>query len=381
VSDPIFVLFALCLVVALSEWLGSIGVGRTIGGALISIVLAMLLANLGLIPTASNAPPLYGQLVAVGAPVAIFLLLLDVNLSTLRRAGAAMLGAFSIGALGTMVGVTVAYHLTGASHWLGAMAAPLGGMYVATYIGGSANFNALALHYGLANEPALFAGANAVDNVVTTVWISALLVLPRLLHRVLARRAADVTETVVELPVDSRPTTLGSIATLIALAIGGYWLSDTVAAWLAIRGVTIPSMLILTTIALLVAQLPTVQRLGGASLLGTYGAYLFLAVIGSYCALESLVELGRIGAMLFLFVALAVGIHGIVAFGAGRLFRLSPEMIAVASSANIGGATTVMPIARGLARMDLLLPGVLAGSLGTAIGTYAGFLMAWLLGR
>jgi len=85
--------------------------------------------------------------------------------------------------------------------------------------------------------------------------------------------------------------------------------------------------------------------------------------------------------MLFLFVALAVGIHGIVAFGAGRLFRLSPEMIAVASSANIGGATTVMPIARGLARMDLLLPGVLAGSLGTAVGTYAGFLMAWLLGR
>ena len=38
-----------------------------------------------------------------------------------------------------------------------------------------------------------------------------------------------------------------------------------------------------------------------------------------------------------------------------------------------------MPIATGLRRMDLLLPGILVGSLGNAIGTYAGFLMVgWL---
>jgi uncharacterized membrane protein len=35
--------------------------------------------------------------------------------------------------------------------------------------------------------------------------------------------------------------------------------------------------------------------------------------------------------------------------------------------------------ATGLRRMDLLLPGILVGSLGNAIGTYAGFLMVgWL---
>jgi uncharacterized membrane protein len=80
-----------------------------------------------------------------------------------------------------------------------------------------------------------------------------------------------------------------------------------------------------------------------------------------------------------LFVALALLVHGLVLFGVGRLLRLSPETLAIASSANVGGTLTILPIARGLRRMDLLLPGILVGSLGNAIGTYAGFMMAWWL--
>jgi len=72
-------------------------------------------------------------------------------------------------------------------------------------------------------------------------------------------------------------------------------------------------------------------------------------------------------------------VHGLMQFGVGRLLRLSPETLAIASSANVGGTLTILPIARGLRRMDLLLPGILVGSLGNAIGTYAGFLMVWWL--
>ena len=95
----------------------------------------------------------------------------------------------------------------------------------------------------------------------------------------------------------------------------------------AARGAAIPAVLILTTLALLAAQLRPVQALGGADLLGTYGAYLFLAVIGAYCDLASLAELGRIGALLALFVGLAVLIHGLVAFGGGALIGIEPEVM------------------------------------------------------
>jgi uncharacterized membrane protein len=380
-SDPLFVLAMLCTAAAVSEWLGSRGFGRKIGGILIVIALAAVLANTGVIPSASNAPPLYGQLLAVAAPVSIFLLLLDVHLASLKQAGAKMLSAFLIGSAGTLLGVLAAFWLTDAQAWLGQFAAPIGGMYVATYIGGSANFNAVAMNYGVVNEATLFAGANAVDNVATAVWLALLLILPRMVHLMLGTQQTSTAEVPEpEMASTARPLTLGSLTTLLALAFGVYWLSLAVSNWsVAALGWKIPAILILTTLALLLAQLPAVQRLGGANLIGTYGAYLFLAVIGAYCDLGELAKLGKLGALLMLFVTLAVLIHGIIVFAAGMLLRLPPEMMAIASCANIGGPTTVMPTARSLGRMDLLLPGILVGSLGNAIGTYAGFLAVWLL--
>jgi len=105
-----------------------------------------------------------------------------------------------------------------------------------------------------------------------------------------------------------------------------------------------------------------------------------VAVAGTCCDIGALARMGGLGAMLLLFVILAVLIHGLVVFGLGSWIGLEQEVLAVASSANIGGATTTLPIAEGLKRPDLLLPGIVAGSLGAALGTYAGFAMAWLLG-
>ena len=377
-TDTIYVLSVLCAVAAIGEWLGRTPAGRWLGGAIISLLLGILLANVGLIPTVANAPPLYEYLIAVGAPVAIFLLLLDVRLNALKRAGLPMLVAFGIGSVGTLVGVATAFWLTNADEWLGNLAAPVGGMYAATYIGGSANLTAVALHYGVTDEPALFAATNVADSAVGTLWIAALVLLVQLLHRLLGTHP-EPTVMEAEQIEDTRPVNLGSLGMLLALAFGAFWLSQRLSGWSAESGTRVPAILILTTLALLVAHWPAAQRLGGARMLGMFGSYLFIAVVGASCDLEAVAGLGRIGGLLVLFVALVLLIHGLVQFGLGRLLRLSPETLAIASSANVGGALTIMPIATGLRRMDLLLPGILVGSLGNAIGTYAGFLMVgWL---
>jgi hypothetical protein len=224
----------------------------------------------------------------------------------------------------------------------------------------------------------LFAATNVADSVVGTLWIAALVVLAQLLHRLLRTRPAPAVADAGQLE-DARPVSLVGLGMLLALGFGSLSMSQRLSAWTAELGAQIPAMLILTTVALLVAQIPAVHRVGGARMLGVFGSYLFLAVIGASCDLEALAGLGRIGGLLVLFVVLVVLIHGLVQFGLGRLLRLSPETLAIASSANIGGALTIMPIATGLRRMDLLLPGILVGSLGNAIGTYAGFLMVgWL---
>jgi uncharacterized membrane protein/uncharacterized protein len=377
-TDSIHLLAVLCAVAAVAEWLGRLPAGRWLGGAIIALLSGILLANVGLIPTVANGPPLYGYLISVGAPVAIFLLLLDVRLQALKRAGLPMVAAFGIGAIGTLVGVATAFWLTNADEWLGRFAAPVGGMYAATYTGGSANLTAVALHYGITDEPALFAATNVADGVVGTLWIAALVVLAQLLHRLLGTHPEPTVEDAGQIE-DARPISLVGLGMLLALAFASLSMSQRLSAWTAELGAQIPAILVLTTVALLAAQVPAVHRFGGARMLGVFGSYLFLAVIGAGCDFEALAGLGRIGGLLMLFVTLVLLIHGLIQFGVGRMLRLSPETLAVASSANVGGALTIMPIASGLRRMDLLLPGILVGSLGNAIGTYAGFLMAWWL--
>lgn len=388
--DQLFILVVLLTCVALAHWLAHKPVGRAIGGAILVILLVALLANLGVIPSASNAPPLYGLLISVGAPVSIFFLLLEVRLSALKRAGLPMLSLFILGALATMSGVWIAGWVTGASDWLGEWFGPLSGMFSATYIGGGANFNALALHYDFVEQGNLFAAATVVDHVVTVVWITTLLIMPRLIHKLMRsdtqqRNESDIDQTGDhnndhrndQGQTDERPA-MGDLAILLAMAFAAHWGSLELSAWSASLGFTIPSILILTTVALIAAQLPLVHRLKGTQMLGMYGAYLFLGTLGAYCELSALIELGQLGLLLLLFVGLAVLIHGLILFGGGILLRHPPEMVAVASAANVGGSTVVLPLVQSFKRMDLLLPGILVGSLGNGLGTYLGFLMVRL---
>ena len=377
-SESIYLLVVFCAVAAVAEWLGRLPVGRWLGGAIISLLVGFLLANVGLVPTVADAPPFYDHVISVAAPAAIFLLLIEVRLQDLKRAGLPMLVAFGIGAVGTMIGVAAAFWLTGAEQWLGRYAAPVAGMYAATYIGGSTNLTAVALQYGVTDDRALFAAANLADAAAGLSWLALLLVLAQLLRRLPGTWPGPAATDAA--PIDRpRPASLASIVTLLALALAALWASRRISAWTAEAGIAVPDMLILTSIALLAAQVPAMQRLGGASMLGMYGVQLFCAVIGASCDLEALAGLGHTGELLLLFVTLVVLIHGLVQFGVGRMLRLSPAVLAIASSANIGGAVTILPIATGFRRMDLLLPGILVGTLGNAIGTYAGFLMVGLL--
>jgi uncharacterized membrane protein len=72
-------------------------------------------------------------------------------------------------------------------------------------------------------------------------------------------------------------------------------------------------------------------------------------------------------------------IHGIVVILIGGLFYRDWEMIAIVSQANIGGSATAIALAETFDRKDLLLPAVLVGTLGAALGSYLGFFVIYIL--
>ena len=125
-----------------------------------------LCSNTGLIPTSA---PIYGQLIDVSVPFAVCVILLSVNLKDIGKAGAPMLVAFVLAAIGTVLGVVIA-SVTLDSALATIMdedAWKLAGPYTGTYIGGSLNFAAVAEATGMQDSSSL-AAAVAADNVETT---------------------------------------------------------------------------------------------------------------------------------------------------------------------------------------------------------------------
>lgn len=378
--NPLYILAVLCVVVVAAEWLVRNTALRHGGTALTGILLTAVIANLGVIPAGSTAEspvPVYDGIFEYVAPLAIFWLILGVNLRQVLKAGVPLVILFLVGAVGTTVGALSASSLVGGEAAFGAQHNALAGMLTGTYIGGSINFNAVALEYNVVRDGALYAGTVVVDNIVTTIWMVATLTLPRLLAPLFrARINGGAGEVLLGIDDDTESVHPMDLGVVLALGLGAVALSQWLAAWFNSSGVAIPFMLVLTVVALGLAQVPAVTRLRGPRVVGMFAVYLFLNVIGAFCDLRSLAGLGTLGVSLLAFAFITVLVHGVVTFGAARVMRLDADMAAVASQANVGGSTSALALARSLGRADLVLPAVLIGSLGNAVGNFFAFWVA-----
>lgn len=373
-ENPIYVLAVLCLMVLLAMRAAKTKWGGKLSAALMVIIFTAILANLKLIPSASNSIPLYDGIFEYLAAIGIFYLLLEINLPSLKKAGAPMIILFVIGSLATILGILVSWYLIAPEDVLGDKAGIIAGMLTGTYTGGSVNFNAIALEYDFHKEGALYAGTIAVDNVVTTFWIIVTLAIPALMRPLWPDRKIRTTPSEGQQNQEDA-LTLDSMLWLFFLGAAAFYCSELIKGLLP----EVPFILILSTLGILLAQVPFISGLGGSRSLGIYALYLFLAVIGAYCEIEAVIELQRTGLTLLLFTTLAVVFHGIITIGIGGLTFRDWDMVAITSQANVGGSTSAIAIAESLNRFELVLPAILVGTLGNALGTYLGFLVIGIL--
>ncbi|MDH3223020.1 MAG: DUF819 family protein, partial [Gemmatimonadota bacterium] len=301
--------------------------------------------------------------------------------------GPTMLAAFGVGALGTAVGSTLGAFLlqdkVGPETW------KLAGQYAATYTGGGANFAAVGSALDTSGE--LFAAGIAADVIITAVWMMVCLVVPVFFVRGAkpdrgqgspsGRRPAGMAQEPVpeedagglqeRLYAAVGSVRLTDIGALVTIVLGCLWVSG----WLGER-YPLPAVLWLTTLALLLAQIPRVQGIRGAAVLGNYLILIFLASNGAKSVVANIMA---VGPPVVYFAVITVAVHGAVIFGLGRLVGLDLRTLAVASQANIGGPASAMAIASARGYSDKLLPGVAVGLLGYAVGNYLGLALAALL--
>ncbi|MEO1079451.1 MAG: DUF819 family protein [Pseudomonadota bacterium] len=367
--------FILVSTVLLAIWLENhTRVFKKLGAAALSILIAMLCSNLGLIPGKS---PVYDMFRGPGVLAGITLFLLTVDLGSIRAAGGPMLKAFLLGALGAAVGGAamglVLADAIGPDTW------KLSGQFAATYIGGGVNFAAVGQALNTSSE--YFTAGVAADVIVTAIWLIVCIAIPEYFGRSdtesdapsIPGIARDRDPTLSSLLHSTgKPVRLWDLAALAFIVMSCLWLADQIASLVPL----IPMIIWLTTLALILAQVPAVQGLSGSLVLGNYLLLLFLATNGAISVIARIVE---IGPAIFFFALGTVLIHGVIIFGIGIMLKIDSKVIAIASQANVGGASSAMAIAGARGAPQLILPGVAVGLLGTALGNYVGLLVANLM--
>ncbi len=345
---------------------------KALGAALVGILLGMVLSNTGLVPGTS---PTYDWLSSTGVSLAVVLILLNVDLDSIRSAGPRMFVAFLIGAVATAVGALIGFVTVGRA--VGPEGWKLAGQFTDTYTGGGMNFAALGRAFDTSAD--LFTAAVAADVALTAVWMAACLVAPLLIGRsAIAASDDDATDDAAPVSVAQsltssiQPVVIADLAALIAIAAAALW----TAGWLANTIPALPEVLWLSTIALGLAQIAPIRKLHGGALLGNYLLLLFLAANGAQSVLANIF---RVGPAVFWFAAITITVHGVGIFGIGKLMGIDAGTLAVASQANVGGPASAVALAGARGYADRVLPGVAVGLLGYAVGNYSGFLIANLV--
>ena len=365
-----------------------------VSGAIIALIMAMVLANLGVIPTNCT---LYDDIVwGIVVPMAIPLLLLQCNLSRVWKDTGRMLVVFLIGALGTVVGAFLAYYLLRGPFGDAQGLAKVASMMTGSYIGGGVNFAAMASQYAAGDDLT----ATVADNLLMAAYFFVLIACagskffrkhfshPHIAE-VEAGASKEVSQTQAAAFWSRKDISLKDIAYNFAYAIVVVWVSRIISGifsgiggnpFLDFIGQFFGSQYVwITTISVIVATFctKTVSKMHGSQEIGTYLIYLFLFVIGVPANIMTVLTKSP---LLLVLTTIMVLVNMLFCFGAAKIFKASLEDSIIASNANIGGPTTAagMAISQGWTR--LVGPAMLVGVLGYVIGNYAGTLVGIILG-
>ena len=371
-NDPLAIIAVLVSVVCVSRHLADRYMwARRVSVIILIIFGSALCSNLGLIP---SEDPIYGSIIGFAVPIAVCVILFTVSLPDVLIAGRPMIVAFVLASIATVVGVLAANLVLQVplSESLGVNSWRIAGPYTGTYIGGSLNFVSLWQGMGI-DDPDLFAAANAVDNLTLIPLFALWTLVPNWLTG--KWKVSDFWKVESEPPVAQTDREeqfdLTHVVTLVALAV----VVTAVSEWVSTRFIEpmlpgFPGILVVTTIALVLAQVGPIRRLAGARELGDLAFYIFFAAIG---AMINFVQAVQMSPILFVYVAVVMVVHFVVLYGMGWLFRMDVAVLTIASVATKGGPALVPPLAESKDWRHLILPGIIIAMMGYAVGNYVGF--------
>ena len=347
------------LLTALGWWLSrSTAWGRQLGMTMVVLLIGLLVTNItGWQPNKAAAGWISGPLTSL----AIAQLLLAVDLRRVWPDARRLLTPFAASVLLTLAAVLLGGLVFGP--WLGAERSVLAGVFTATFTGGSLNFVSVART--LQPPESLLLVATAADHVVFAIWFAVSLWLGQ-------RGSRSGPETPVPTPAAATHQDAAGYGLALLWGLGVLLASQLVGLVLP----AVPSILVLTTTALIAAQLPWGPSRRGCYEEGLLLIQPFFTVIGLSSPVGGL--LGE-GLPVLVYAAWIVALQAAALLLLRRWRRWPLGETLVASQAAIGGPSTALALATSLKRGELALPAVAIGLLGYLVGTYLGLIASAVL--
>jgi uncharacterized membrane protein len=370
------VLPCILVLVALSLWVQKFKVFKNVGPAMTCVVIGILVGNFKVVPGWTD---IYGTIVTWCVPVATSLYLLSMDMSQLKKMSRqgvfAMASAvFSVCIVAILFGLVFASRIP--EGW------KVAGMFVGTYTGGSANLTAIAV--GLEASQDTIATANAADYVIGIPTMILMFAAPAILgaskwfRRKWPYRFTDEERREGSGEILAKENWgIVDIALLLAIAF------SVVSASTLLSGAVFPSsfvspgrILLISTISLIVAQIPPVKKLKGQFQLGLFFALMFLLVIGILVDIKGFLGSALTITLYCFFVIFgSIFLHMIIL----RAFKIKYEYMVVSITGAIAEGTSAALVAAGGGWKNLVGVGVLMGSIGAVCGNYVGIAVAYIV--
>ena len=337
-------------------------------GAVLALLIALIASNLGVIPTDA---PVFDAVWSYIVPLAIPLLLFQLDLHALFKESGRMLFIFLISSLGTVIGTLVSFALL--KNYIPELD-KVAGMISASYTGGGVNFAAMSAKLNPSKD--VIAATIVADNLMMACYFFILIGISSSywVRKVWGSPYQDKLEQEYHDPSVNKAAeywkpksiSLQSIALSLAASILLVAVSFSLSSFLqnhfqSVDGVALKMLtglisdkyLLLTTFTLTVVLFfrKGIQKLDGSQELGTYCIYLFFVVIGVPASIPLIIKTAP---LLFVFTLIIAVLNLLLTLVLGKLFKFSIEEIVLACNANIGGPTTAAALAISKGWRDLV---------------------------
>jgi uncharacterized membrane protein len=316
-------------------------------------------------------------------PIAFPLLLFSMNIRRwLKYAGKGFVSV-ALALVSGVVMVTLGYFI-----WKNSIPESwkLAGMFEGIYTGGTANF--VALKVALNVDSNLFVLVNTYDMLIGAFLVLFFItVAPRLFRMILPKYTPDKgisvddqliakeTENLEDFTGMFRKGTFLPLMKALGISVIIFAVSGGLSMLVPKAPQTVVVILLITTFAILVSMVESINKIEKTFQLGMYFILVFSLVLASMADLKTIFNIGMLNLILFISWCYfgSLFLHLLLA----KIFRVDADNFLITATAFVFSPPFVPLVANSLKNKDVIVTGITGGIIGLILGNYFGIILAY----